>query len=419
MAEAGDRADPFAPRIIAPTPERGVPGTPAPVTIASEAIASEAVASEAVASEAIASEAVASEQSKAEPAALAMARALALAVGAGDTRAAARACRLVDEGWPGHAELLAAIYARAAASWTIGVTGSPGVGKSTLTSRLVQHFRARQWRVAVVAVDPTSPFSGGAVLGDRIRMQAHWDDADVFVRSVATRGAHGGLSRTTADVARVLGAWGARVVLIETVGVGQDELDVIRVADTTLVIQAPGAGDDIQAAKAGLLECADVFAVNKADLPGAEGVAENLRGMLALGHVTASASGVRGGHSSMAMAAAMERDQPRAADGGEAAKTLDAGWTVPVSMCVATRDDGIAELVEQLLLHQQWLNDTPRGRERRRERLHQELLGRLREGLSARLLQRHAAEVARAAERVAAGELDPYAATLALLERWS
>jgi LAO/AO transport system kinase len=220
------------------------------------------------------------------PGAALTARTLAAQVASGDTRAAARACRLVDEGWPGHAELLAALYARGAASWTIGVTGSPGVGKSTLCSRLVQHFRAQGGRVAVVAVDPTSPFTGGAILGDRIRMQAHWEDPDVFVRSVATRGAHGGLSRTAADVARVLGAWGARVVLIETVGVGQDELDVMRVADTTLVIQAPGAGDDVQAAKAGLLECADVFAVNKADLPGAEDVVEALRGMLALGGAT-------------------------------------------------------------------------------------------------------------------------------------
>jgi GTPase len=399
MAEAGDRADPSAPPSTGAAPELGAGGAPASVPAVSEALAGQVAVS--------------------APAALASARALADAVSAGDTRAAARACRLVDEGWPGHAELLAAIYGRAAASWTIGVTGSPGVGKSTLTSRLVQHFRAQHWRVAVVAVDPTSPFSGGAVLGDRIRMQAHWDDADVFVRSVATRGAHGGLSRTTADVARVLGAWGARVVLIETVGVGQDELDVMRVADTTLVIQAPGAGDDIQAAKAGLLECADVFAVNKADLPGAESVAENLRGMLALGHVTASASGLRGGHSSPSIAATLGHQPARATPGGEGEGSADADWAVPVSMCVATRDEGVAELVSQLVLHQRWLTTTPRGLQRRRERLQQELLGRLREGLSARLLQRHAAEVERAAQRVAAGELDPYAAALALIDRWT
>jgi LAO/AO transport system kinase len=334
-----------------------------------------------------------------------VARALASGVIAGDTRAAARACRLVDEGWPGAGELLAMVYPSAAAAWTIGVTGSPGVGKSTLTSRLVQHFRAQGGRVAVVAVDPTSPFSGGAILGDRIRMQTHWADADVFVRSLATRGAHGGLSRSAADVARVLGAWGAGVVLIETVGVGQDELDVMRVADTTLVIQAPGAGDDIQAAKAGLLECADVFAVNKADLPGAERVVETLRSMLALGHVTASSAIVGGGHSAAVSAAA----------GVSAAGD---GWEVPVVACVATRDEGVTELVERLGAHRSWLLTTL-GQARKRERLKQELFGRLREALSAALLERHRNEVDTAAEQVARGEWDLYAATAALVRRWT
>jgi LAO/AO transport system kinase len=338
------------------------------------------------------------------------ARALAVAVLAGDTRAAARACRLVDEGWLGHGELLAALYAAGHRCWTIGITGSPGVGKSTLTSRLVQHFRAQGLRVGVVAVDPTSPFSGGAILGDRIRMQAHWDDADVFVRSVATRGAHGGLSRTAADVARVLGAWGARVVLIETVGVGQDELDIMGVADTTLVIQAPGAGDDVQAAKAGLLECADVFAVNKADLPDAEDVADHLRAMLLLGHITASAP-ARRGHS-----AARAPNAPAVGD-RSAPDAVDA-WEVPVLSCVATRDQGVAELVERLEAHQRWLA-SPLGAERRRERLHRELIGRLREQLSATLLERHRAQLDEVAERVMRGDLDPYAATRWLVEAWT
>jgi LAO/AO transport system kinase len=333
------------------------------------------------------------------------ARALAAAVIAGETRAAARACRLVDEGWPGHAELLATLYPRAAGGWTIGITGSPGVGKSTLTSRLVQHFRARGSRVAVVAVDPTSPFSGGAILGDRIRMQAHWADPDVFVRSVATRGAHGGLSRTAADVARVLAAWGASIVLIETVGVGQDELDVMRVADTTLVIQAPGAGDDIQAAKAGLLECADVFAVNKADLPGAEYVAENLRAMLALGHITAAAPVAARGHSG----ARLTEPEAHPASGD---------WDVPVVSCVATRDEGMAGLMERLEAHRAWLA-TPPGQARRRERSKQELIARVREALSATLLERHQSELDAVAERVARQELDPYAATRLLVTAWT
>jgi len=336
----------------------------------------------------------------------AIARALADSVIAGETRAAARACRLVDEAWPGHAELLAHLYPSAASAWTIGVTGSPGVGKSTLTSRLVQHFRAQGGRVAVVAVDPSSPFSGGAILGDRIRMQAHWADADVFVRSVATRGAHGGLSRSAADMARVLGAWGARVVLLETVGVGQDELDVMRVADTTLVIQAPGAGDDIQAAKAGLLECADVFAVNKADMPGAERVVETLRSMLALGHITASSASVGRGHSSAVVGAVSQTTHP-----GDA-------WEVPVVSCVSTRDEGVADLLERLSEHRRWLA-SPAGKLRKRQRLTQELFGRLREALSSTLLDRHRAEVEIAAEQVARGDLDLYAATAALVRRWT
>lgn len=335
------------------------------------------------------------------------AQALAAAVIGGDSRAAARACRLVDEGWPGHGELLAELFPSAARAWTIGVTGSPGVGKSTLSSRLVQHFRAEGGRVGVVAVDPTSPFSGGAILGDRIRMQAHWSDADVFVRSVATRGAHGGLSRSTADVARVLAAWGARVVLIETVGVGQDELDVMRVADTTLVIQAPGGGDDIQAAKAGLLECADVFAVNKADLAGAQRVVETLRAMLALGQVTASSTSIGVGHSSGARLGPVTPTDGREGE-----------WEVPVVACTATSDEGVSEVVEQLTAHRRWLA-TPAGQARRCERLKQELFGRLREALSASLLERHRDEVNAAAEQVARGEWDVYAATTALVQRWT
>jgi LAO/AO transport system kinase len=372
------------------------------------------------ASEQSASEQSASEQNAGEPLGVPgeprldpnglAARTLAAAVIAGETRAAARACRLVDEGWPGHAELLAALYPRAASGWTIGVTGSPGVGKSTLTSRLVQHFRAQGSRVAVVAVDPTSPFSGGAILGDRIRMQAHWADAEVFVRSVATRGAHGGLSRTAADVARVLAAWGAGIVLIETVGVGQDELDVMRVADTTLVIQAPGAGDDIQAAKAGLLECADVFAVNKADLAGAENVVENLRAMLALGHVTASAPSARGGHSAAGQIGALE---PHSNEG-----RADGDWDVAVVSCVATSDEGMAQVVERLEGHRAWLA-TPPGQARRRERSKEELIARVREALSATLIERHRTELDEIAERVARRELDPYAATRLLVDGWT
>lgn len=322
---------------------------------------------------------------------------------AGDVRAVARACRMVDERWPGHLELLRGLFAHGRGSWWIGITGSPGVGKSTLTSRLIQHLRARGKRVAVVAVDPSSPFSGGALLGDRIRMQAHWADSEVFIRSLATRGALGGLSRTTADVARVLSAWGADVVLIETVGVGQDELDVMRIAHTTLVVQAPGAGDDLQAAKAGLLECADVFAINKADLPGADSAAQHLRGMLALAGVTgpvASGGGHAGHHGALSGALQIGPND---------------GWEVPVLSCVAQRDEGIAELLQALQRHFSWLSTSPAGRVRRVERSRSELIVLLRSRLSEVLLERQHTQIEQLAERVSRGELDPYAAVQALL----
>ncbi|MEY4546420.1 MAG: hypothetical protein RL685_2615 [Pseudomonadota bacterium] len=321
---------------------------------------------------------------------------------AGEVRAVARACRMVDEGWPGHLELLAGLFPHTLASWWIGVTGSPGVGKSTLTSRLVQHLRSGGHKVAVVAVDPSSPFSGGALLGDRIRMQAHWQDPGVFIRSVATRGALGGLSRTTADVARVLSAGGAEVVLIETVGVGQDELDVMQVAHTTLVVQAPGAGDDLQAAKAGLLECADVFVVNKADLPGAESAAQHLRGMLAVAGAAGGSSG-GGGH------AAHRLSQPERTGGAPDA------WEIPVLSCIAQRDEGIAPLLDALQGHRAWLTGSALGQTRRRARTHRELLALLRDRLGALLLERHEDQIEQLAERVSLGELDPYAAVQALL----
>jgi LAO/AO transport system kinase len=327
---------------------------------------------------------------------------IAAGVLAGDVRAAARACRMVDEGWPGHLELLGALFERARDSWWVGVTGSPGVGKSTLTSRLIQHLRARGTRVGVVAVDPSSPFSGGALLGDRIRMQAHWADPEVFIRSLATRGALGGLSRSTADVARILAAWGASVVLIETVGVGQDELRVMQVAHSTLVVQAPGAGDDLQAAKAGLLECADVFAVNKADLPGADSAAQHLRSMLALAHATAPASGWGTGHRAAAGA-------PAAAPGGAD------GWEVPVLSCVAQRDEGIAELLSALERHRAWLNDTPAGAARRVARARAEIVTLLGDRLGAALLERQRDQIEELALRASRGELDPYTAVQSLL----
>jgi len=330
---------------------------------------------------------------------------------AGDVRALARACRLVDERWPGHHELLSAAFPHSRSSWWIGITGSPGVGKSTLTSRLIQHLRAQGQRVGVVAVDPSSPFSGGALLGDRIRMQAHWDDPEVFIRSLATRGALGGLSRTTADVARLLSAWGASAVLIETVGVGQDEIEVMHVAHSTLVLQAPGGGDDLQAAKAGLLECADVFAVNKADLSGADSAAQHLRGMLALAGVTAGAARASG-HSGL----------PRTPSGTSglgagsgAAPAGPSGWEVPVLKCVAQRDEGVAEVLAALRAHYTWLTTSAEGQARQVGRLRGELLVLLRERLNEWVFERQRGPIEALADRVSRGEIDPYAAVQSLL----
>jgi LAO/AO transport system kinase len=201
---------------------------------------------------------------------------------AGDARALAQLLRELDDGLPAARDDLRALYPRTGQAQIIGITGNPGVGKSTLVDGLITHYRARGLRVGVVAVDPSSPFSGGALLGDRIRMQRHATDGDVFIRSLATRGQMGGLSRSTADVAAALDAAGFGVVLIETVGVGQDEIDVITAADTVVVVTAPGLGDDVQALKAGILEIADVLVVNKGDREGADRALKDLTVMLEL-----------------------------------------------------------------------------------------------------------------------------------------
>src|SRR5580693_6845332 len=191
--------------------------------------------------------------------------------------------RLIDDRAKGAVEILKDIFPHTGKAWVLGVTGNPGSGKSTLCDRLIEQMRQRNQRVGVIAVDPTSPYSGGAILGDRIRMGRHATDDGVFIRSVATRGHLGGLSRSARDMVRVLDAYGAQVILIETVGVGQDEIEITRTALSTLVVMAPGLGDDVQASKAGILETADVFAVNKADRDGADSTVRDLELMIALG----------------------------------------------------------------------------------------------------------------------------------------
>jgi len=201
----------------------------------------------------------------------------------GDVRSLARAISLVENDRPGAAALLAALFPRAGGSLVVGVTGPPGAGKSTLVDRMTARLRAQGKTVGIVAVDPTSPFSGGAILGDRVRMQAHATDPGVFIRSMATRGHLGGLAEATGHVLTILGAAGKDVVLLETVGVGQDEVEIVGTADVSLVVLVPGMGDDVQALKAGIMEIADVFVVNKADREGVDRLVVEIEAMLSLG----------------------------------------------------------------------------------------------------------------------------------------
>ena len=239
---------------------------------------------------------------------------------AGDRRALARVLTLVEDGdLDLQRDIVARLHPRAGRARLLGITGSPGVGKSSVTSALVTGLRALDRRVAVLAVDPSSPLTGGALLGDRIRMQAHHGDTGVFVRSMAARGHLGGLAAAVPVAALVLDAAGFDDVVLETVGVGQSEVDVAAMADTTLVVLAPGLGDSIQAAKAGILEVADVLVVNKADQPGAGRLESELRGMLELGHVTGIVA--------------------------------DGGWTPPLLRTVAVRSEGIDELITAIDEH--------------------------------------------------------------------
>ncbi len=260
----------------------------------------------------------------------------------GRRRALARTLSLVEDGSPDVLRtVVQRLHPRTGSARIIGVTGSPGVGKSTLTNVLAGALRARDRRVAVLAVDPSSPFSGGALLGDRVRMQDHHADDGVFIRSMAARGHLGGLASATPQAILVLDAAGFDDVVVETVGVGQSEVAVAGTADTTLVVMAPGMGDSIQAAKAGILEIADVFVVNKADQSGAGKLAAELTGMLEMGH----ASGAIG-----------TGEQP---------------WWPPIVRTVAVRGDGLDELLEALEEHGRHLAETGRGRRRRRARARQ------------------------------------------------
>jgi LAO/AO transport system kinase len=261
----------------------------------------------------------------------------------------------------------------------VGLTGSPGVGKSTTTSALVSALRKQGKRVGVLAVDPSSPFSGGALLGDRVRMQDHATDSSVFIRSMATRGHLGGLSWATPQALRVLDAAGCDVVLVETVGVGQSEIEVVSLADTTLVLLAPGMGDGIQAAKAGILEVADIFVVNKADRDGASQTVRDLRYMLSL---------------------------------GERGAKDDSTWKAPIIKTVAARGEGVEDVTDALDEHRDWMNRSGERDRRRQSRAEAEIEAITLEQVRAKIGDiRGQGTLPELAKRVVAGELDPYTAS--------
>jgi LAO/AO transport system kinase len=299
----------------------------------------------------------------------------------GDARAVARAISLIEDEAPEGAELVRRVFAQTGRAYLVGITGAPGSGKSTLVDRLTAEIRAKSQTVGIIAVDPTSPFSGGAILGDRVRMQAHAGDAGVFIRSMATRGHLGGLARATSEVALVLDASGKDIVIIETVGVGQDEIDIVRTADVSVVTIVPGSGDEVQALKAGIMEIADIFVVNKADREGADRTVASIEANLSL--------------------------QTFGPD----------DWRPPIVKTEATAGRGIADLLDAI---ERFRTHTAASRGARR-RARAEF--RLRELLAHRFV-RHVeqrvladGEFDRILDRIAAREVDPYTAVDDIMKR--
>jgi LAO/AO transport system kinase len=305
---------------------------------------------------------------------------LAERVCAGDARGIARAISLIEDESPAGAALVRAIYPRTGRAYLVGVTGPPGAGKSTLVDRMTTELRKAGRTVGIVAVDPTSPFSGGAILGDRVRMGAHFGDEGVFIRSMATRGHMGGLARATSDAALVLDAAGKDVVIIETVGVGQDEVDIVRTADISIVVLVPGTGDEVQALKAGIMEIADIFVVNKADRDGADRLVQSVAAMLAL-----------------------QAFQP-------------GDWHPPILTTEATTGKGVPELIdaiEKFRVHSEATRAT-------RQRTRQEY--RLRDLLAHRFMQMveqalPEGELQRVVDGIASREVDPYSAAADIIDR--
>jgi GTPase len=309
-----------------------------------------------------------------------MSSTLAERVFAGDARGIARAISLIEDESPAGADLVRDIYPHTGRAYLVGVTGPPGAGKSTLVDRMTSELRRAGQTVGIVAVDPTSPFSGGAILGDRVRMGTHFGDEGVFIRSMATRGHLGGLARTTSDVALVLDAAGKDIVMIETVGVGQDEVDIVRTADISIVVLVPGTGDEVQALKAGIMEIADIFVINKADREGVDRLAQSVAGMLAL-----------------------QSFQPN-------------DWRPPILKTEATTGAGVPELIAAIETFRVHLPVERVTRQRARQEY------RLRDLLSHRFLQLvektlSAGEFQRLIDGIAAREIDPYSAATEIINR--
>lgn len=319
---------------------------------------------------------------------------------AGDRRAVARLISRVENDGHEAVKALTALHPHTGQAHIVGVTGAPGTGKSTLVNELAKAYRAAGVRVGIVAVDPTSPFSGGALLGDRIRMRDLSGDPGVFIRSMATRGNLGGLARATADVVKVLDAAGYQTVLVETVGAGQSEVDIARTAHTTLVVEAPGLGDDVQAIKAGVLEIADILVVNKADREGAEHTKRALQMMLDLG----TDQNVR------------HHGQISAVEGAAGVSPNGQGWRPIICSTVAVRGRGVTELMQAIADHQRYLQESGGWADRERARAAAELDRLLRDQLVTHVVKRIGRRaIDQALEQIVTRQVDAHAAVAVLL----